>query len=314
MLHLWLGNICASLELRLELARDPLRRNLWGSPIPQRESLMVLSPFELKRARWGFTCENCVRVGSRLDKDDYIRIRDQKITEFPENHTQIVRDIVKSYNLRFPERCRDCERAKKRYQRMRKTLDSIWQYCWSLPGSIYKRPKILTFGLPSSPTERSDSSFEIDLLKSKMKEALVILRHHGVRGGVYVTEVTSRLCNLDYYEHGFMQWKHHAHVHMVCVAPWKNKKSLDQLNNCLGPIGLGYIYFEAPRGDVKAAKNHISGYIAKYLSKQGHRKKRFGCILESSFDSLEIHRENVRAADLNYRSKSLTTKRSNVKV
>lgn len=185
-------------------------------------------------------------------------------------------DKLRSMNLRYPTRCKECERKKKRYQRMKRVLDDIWEYYFQLPGSIYKRPKILTFGLPSSPTERSDSSVELKALKKKMPEAIKILRHHGIKGGIYVTECTTRLVPL---EEGFMHFKHHAHIHMVCVAPFKKKNQLSQLNNCLMPIGLGYVYFEAVREKkTKDAKKHVAGYIAKYLSKEGHRKTRFGCI------------------------------------
>lgn len=246
-----------------------------------------MSPIELKKARWGFTCENCPYRSSRYYVDDYIRWKTGIDTSG--NST------FRSLNVKYPKRCRECERQKKRYQRMRKTLDTIWSYCWSLPGSIYKRPKIITFGLPSSPTERSDSSVKLNLLKSKMKDALVTLRHHGIRGGVYVTEMTSRLCNLDYYEDGFMKWKHHAHVHMVCVAPFKNKESLNQLNECLKPLGLGYVYYEAPRGHWKQAKKHIARYIAKYLSKQGHRKRRFGVLLDYTPETLTAKRRNLQS-------------------
>lgn len=229
-----------------------------------------MSPIELKKAHWGFTCPNCPYKSSRLFVDDYISWK-----------TGITTDGVSTYkslNIKYPKRCVNCEREKKRYQRMRKALDLVWNYCWQ-QGSIYRRPKIITFGFPSEPTDRPVGDVELRALKSKMKEAIVTLRHHGIKGGVYVTEMTSRLCNLDQYPDGFMKWKHHAHIHMVCVAPFKKQEALNQLNECLKPLGLGYVYYEAPRGHWKKAKKHIARYIAKYLSKEGHRKKKFGVIL-----------------------------------
>lgn len=195
-------------------------------------------------------------------------------------------------NLQFPVRCKSCSRDWKRYQRMRRRLNAIWAASWDFFGCdytvvdeegvvdcdekcpcdkcrIYSRPKLITFALPSQNSEDYEDRYnQIKLLAKKMKKALKILRTNGVLGGTFVIECTSRLTELS---EGFLHWKHHAHVHMVALAPKVPFAALPEFSKQLLPIGLGRINYIAP-----TKRKEVAGYISKYITKDTVHSRTWG--------------------------------------
>ncbi len=219
-----------------------------------------MSPTQVKRepAPFSFTCKRCFWHGNKnreLDVDMHGRLRER------------YRDFLID---RFPIRCRECEKKKKRFSRMVKRVDNIYFFSMGFLNSTYRMPKLITFALPSTKSESyCEREVQIELLKTKLKSARSILfEQGGVLGGTYVIECTSRLLPL---EEGFLSWKHHAHVHMVGVAPFIPRKHLVEFCECLFPIGLGRINYKVPKNS-----RAIASYISKYLVKDKNNSRTFG--------------------------------------
>jgi hypothetical protein len=151
-------------------------------------------------------------------------------------------------------------------------LDKVWHISYNLGDKRYSRPKLITFALPSIITFDSEPTSELSSLKKLLPNARKILMDHGILGGVYVPEVTTR----SYSFMGTRCYKHHAHVHMVAVAPYIHPKQLKRFSECLMPLGLGRINYVAPKGHWKSAKRKVASYISKYLCKDNRRTSSFG--------------------------------------
>ena len=225
---------------------------------------------------WGCTCPECPWVPPR-GEDDYVQT--MRYSSRTGNRTYA--------NIKYPVRCRSCATKQKRYQRMRRRLNKIWECsytffnsgcelhrleCQCSNCSIYAKPKLITFALPSTISENyEEKNYQVDLLKKKMKKCLKILRSNGVLGGTFVIECTSRLVEPEY---GLMNWKHHAHVHMVAIAPKVPRAALSEFCEQLLPLGLGRINYKAPRG--KGARRKVASYISKYITKNKVHSRTFG--------------------------------------
>lgn len=218
--------------------------------------------------QWGFTCDDCLYRPSKDDADDYIRVLRRTNKNWRYSH--------RSFNLRYPERCRKCERNKKRYQRMRRRLTKIYDTAEALDDWKYRRPKLITFALPSLWTFDRDGTEELKQLRSLLPAARKILSDQGILGGVYVPEMTTR----SFQDIGGEVFKHHAHIHMVAVAPFVNKDKLKEFCESLMPLGLGRINYVAPRG--AGSKNKVASYISKYLTKDGRVCASFGIMRKGS--------------------------------
>jgi hypothetical protein len=188
--------------------------------------------------------------------------------------------------LSLPERCKKCAAKYRRKLRMRKRVEKIIDIC-SEQDKKYSRPKLLTFAYPVQTSPSYQDRFGlIDEMKLLLPKALKILDKHGVIGGTYVIECTSRLANLDVYTEGFMQWKHHPHVHMVGVAPFIHPTKLDEWCQMLMPIGLGRIKYDAVKVKYINDEGHaeidysgrkkVSDYLIKYLVKNKTITRSFG--------------------------------------
>ena len=153
---------------------------------------------------------------------------------------------------------------------MRRRLTKIYDTAESLDDWKYRRPKLITFALPSLWTFDPDGVDELKQLRSLLPAARKILFEHGVIGGVYVPEMTTR----SYQDIGGEVFKHHAHIHMVAIAPFVNKDKLKEFCEILMPLGLGRINYVAPRG--AGSKNKVASYISKYLTKDGRVCASFG--------------------------------------
>ena len=213
---------------------------------------------------FSFTCDNCVYRGNRSHDTNYV-----SSTYIDDNN---VRYRKWSESDKYPERCKECSRKAKRHTRMVNRLDKIWHISYELNDKRYSRPKLITFALPSIFTFDPEPSSELSKLKSLLPNARKILMDHGILGGVYVPEVTTR----SYSFMGVKCYKHHAHIHMVALAPYIHKSKLADFCTILQPLGLGRINYVAPAGHWKSAKRKVASYISKYLCKEHRRTSSFG--------------------------------------
>lgn len=223
-----------------------------------------MSPKQVKRSEFGFTCPQCHFVPDIDDVDDYIRTH-RMSSKTGERSTK---------NLKWPVRCSLCERNKKRYQRMRRRLEKIWDLGFAQSSPLYKRPKLITFALPSIWTFEEDPNAEVKKLEKLLPHARAILQDNNVRGGAYVLECTTRSFN----EYGTPVFKHHAHVHMVAIAPYVHRTKLKEFCEQLIPLGLGRINYEAPSGKYGEAVKKVAAYISKYLVKDKRQARTFGIL------------------------------------
>jgi hypothetical protein len=216
---------------------------------------------------WGFTCKSCPYVPEVCHEDDYIRVpRNWKDPKYGETK--------KTVNLRFPERCKTCDTKKKRADRRKKAIARVFAMSAEIGAMnpTYNYPKLITFALPVQPSKDYEERYrQIKLLEKKLPKARKILMKNGALGGTFAIECTSRLANLDVYPEAFMQWKHHAHVHAVCVSNFVHHSKLSEYCEQLIPLGLGRINLKAPRSYDK-----VAAYISKYLSKENQRHRTFG--------------------------------------
>jgi hypothetical protein len=158
---------------------------------------------------------------------------------------------------------------------MRRRLTKIYDTAESLDDWKYRRPKLITFALPSLWTFDPDGVAELKRLRELLPGARKLLVEAGVLGGVYVPEMTTR----SYQDIGGMVYKHHAHIHMVAVAPFFPSNKLKEFCEILMPLGLGRINYVAPRGT--GSKNKVASYISKYLTKDGRVCASFGIMRAS---------------------------------
>lgn len=214
---------------------------------------------------WGYTCKSCPWVPEVSDSDDFIRVKIRESMNPKDS---------RSHNLRFPKRCKSCDTKKKRSTRRRKAIARVFGMSAGIGSFLptYNYPKLITFALPVKPSEEYENRFDqVKLLESKMPKARKLLMKNGTLGGTFAIECTSRLANLDVYPDAFMQWKHHAHVHAVCVSNFVHHSKLSEYCEQLIPIGLGRINLKAPRNS-----KIVADYISKYLSKENQRHRTFG--------------------------------------
>ena len=159
---------------------------------------------------------------------------------------------------------------------MNKRLGRIYDVAESLNEKRYLRPKLITFALPSIWTFDSTGENQVELLKSRLAGARKVLLDHGVLGGSYVVECTTRSIN----DIGGVAYKHHAHIHMVAIAPYIHKTKLKSFCEILLPLGLGRINYEAPRG--VGSRKKVARYISKYLTKDNRSCASFGIMRRKS--------------------------------
>lgn len=155
---------------------------------------------------------------------------------------------------------------------MRVRLEKIWELSWAEPAQMYRRPKLITFALPSLWTFEESGEGQVMQLNKLLPKARKTLQENKVKGGSYVLECTTR----SYTFLGTTIYKHHAHVHMVAVAPFIHRSKLSKFCEQLQPIGLGRINYIAPQGHWREAQQQVAGYISKYLVKDNRTCRSFG--------------------------------------
>lgn len=224
---------------------------------------------------WGWSCPDCPWLPPRGGEPDYVTVTRRVEHDWGHSFEQ------RSLAVHVPIRCESCDRQKKRQTRMRNRVRKAFRIARKM-GSVYSRPKLITFALPSvTSSDYSDRFNQIRLLNSRLPRARSILKDNGVRGGLMVIECTSRLVSLD--QGNLLEWKHHAHVHSVCIAPYMRRDRFVKFSTCLMQLGLGRLNIEA-----LSSKTHnrdqamiaVSTYVSKYLNKDGGRCRSFGIMRE----------------------------------
>ena len=237
-----------------------------------------------KEVPWNFTCKACKHVPSRTIDEDGLQIEED---DYQRTHrvSRVTGDKTKK-NLRWPIRCRSCDTENRRYHRMVKRLKRIYSMSEGIGQfhPIMRMPKLITFALPSVETIESDNSSELKKLNKLMPKARELLTSKGIIGGTYVLECTTRLIWSDLAVEKQM-WKHHAHVHMVAIAPAIKRNKLSEFCKMLMPLGLGRINYKAPKGKwveipgnrfYVTAEKQVAKYIGKYLVKDNQSSRTFG--------------------------------------
>ena len=234
--------------------------------------------------QWAFTCSNCHFIPDK----QFIatNIKDSGaisgVWTWPEPDYVTTHRLSKRTGrpglraLHMPDRCNSCKAAYRRSTRMRRRIKRIFELCDELPTG-YKVPKLLTFALPVPVSDfYSDRVQLIAELDSLLPSARKELKKNGILGGAYVIECTSRLLPMDNGGAVF-QWKHHPHVHMVCIG--KYQKDIKAFCETLLPLGLGRINYEATR-----SRKKIGNYLSKYLVKDNQRSRSFGIVYKSKLN------------------------------
>ncbi len=185
----------------------------------------------------------------------------------------------------LPTRCTDCDTRYRRFKRCNEAVDKLRDTADALKlrglrklsdRDMYKYLKLITFALPSVETTQSSWEPEMKRLLSKMPKAIKILQSNGIMQGTWVPEVTSResYCELEWPRRTF--YKHHAHVHAICIAPKVPKEHLDEFGNQLVPLGLGEFNYQGIDTKDTVSNDKIIDYVTKYLTKDGLRRHSFG--------------------------------------
>lgn len=250
----------------------------------------IASKEEPEKPLWGFTCSECHWVPpSRDEEPDYASFVRHYVGSTP---------VWGSIALHVPQRCTECDTRKKRWSRMKRRVKAVYDAAHEMPGRRYRRPKFLTFGLPTGPSPRWEDR---EVLRRRLESRLPRARERlmeelGVKGGVYVIEMTSRLLPLRtvpvpttgrsghwmlWEKQPIGWWKHHPHVHMVVVAPHIKPENMAEACGVLTPMGLGRINLRALSSDTHKraeAEKAVARYVAKYLNKDGGRLRSFGVL------------------------------------
>ena len=248
--------------------------------------LTLLTSKEVRNVPWNFTCKACLHVPSRTLDEDGLQIEEDDYQRTHRNSP--VKDDKTKKNLRWPVRCRSCDTENRRYHRMVKRLKRIYAMSEGIGQflPIMRMPKLITFALPSVETIESEAEVEIKKLEKLLPAARSLLTKNGVLGGTYVIECTTRLIWSDLAVEEQM-WKHHAHVHMVAVAPGVHRSKLKDFCEMLMPLGLGRINYKAPKGKwieypgvrfYLTAEKQVAKYISKYLVKDQRSSRTFGVL------------------------------------
>ncbi len=235
---------------------------------------IISSPLTSKEESWAYTCPKCPFIPDRDSVDDFVRI----IRTDP-NHK--LYGYTKSFNLRFPMRCKPCDARKKRTQRMRRRIAQVFRMSSGIGAfdRTYNFPKLVTFALVdeyySQGSPKEDRSILLAKLNSKLPKVWKKLMNQGMLGGTFVLECNTKLIWSDLAVENQM-WRHHPHVHCVAVSNFIHHKKIVEYSAQLLPMGLGRI-------NLKAAKaiNTVADYIGKYISKDNVRARTFGVMRSS---------------------------------
>lgn len=232
---------------------------------------------------WKYTCPNCwvpdkVPIFTNFGKDRWDCIWVPADPDYVRTDRISKRTGERGKKpLNLPDRCNACKARYRRASRMGKRMDRIHDVAKDTPKCTV--PKLITFALPSqwftweSPSSRDE---QMSALNALLPKARRVLQDNGVLGGSYVLECTYKwIPDLDCFTHP--QYKFHAHVHMVAIAPWIQPAKLSDWCAQLMPLGLGRINYEAVRSRRRTAE-----YVSKYLIKDKVTCRTFGIMRGAS--------------------------------
>jgi len=205
---------------------------------------------------YAFTCSRCKSHGDRELDDDWVITRNYTGPE------------AMWKNLKYPDRCRRCEKHKKRYQRMRRSLERLLEFSLEYRQGY---PKMVTVALPSVPDD--PRTLEEQLAELKRKWKAFRLSHQGVLflGGVYATESTLKV-NFDRDKGPWFGIKHHVHIHAVVAMPYlSTHKELIEFSESSLKFGLGRTSLRGRPTNAtgKSFVKHLAHYLSKYVTKHG---------------------------------------------
>lgn len=234
--------------------------------------------------RWKYTCPKCTFVPDKVPVFTHFLQEEWKCVWRPADPDYVRTHRISKRTgefgkrpLNLPDRCNACKARYRRATRMGKRMDRIHDVAKDTPKCAI--PKLITFALPSqwftweSPSSREE---QMSALNALLPKARKVLQANGVLGGSYVLECTYKwIPDLNHFTHP--QYKFHAHVHMVAIAPWIHPTKLADWCGQLIPLGLGRINYEAVKSRKRTAE-----YVSKYLVKDKVQCRTFGIMRRQS--------------------------------
>ncbi len=204
---------------------------------------------------FAFTCPKCEYRGNTEADLEFVKTLTPASTH----------DGRKSVEIeKWPWRCQECKAQKKKYTRMKKTLQRLTDY------SMDKKmgyPKMLTVALPSEYGDDRSKLEQITELRKKWRKLRAVLKEAaGIDAGVSVVECTTKV---DFSKDLYGVPKYHAHIHAAVCMPYKPKEEFVELCSSAGEsVGLGRLNIVGKKsGRSYDYKKHLANYLSKYLSK-----------------------------------------------
>ncbi len=228
------------------------------------------SPIQVKKVdtSFSFTCTECDFRGDVSADPDW-------------NWIMTPRGYYWKETDKYPNRCRTCERNKKRFQRMKRSIQKLYDISFD-KYRTYGYPKMLTVGLPSKWNDDRHHKDQVKELKKRFKKLRQELLHYQVEGGIFQVELTQKV-RFDNDLYG--EEKYHAHVHAVVVMPYIPPKALPAFSEIGLKFGLGRIHIRGKDKSYKRSKDyksHLASYLSKYITKDNvnGRSSRWGCMMK----------------------------------
>ena len=223
--------------------------------------------------KWTFVCSKCHWKGDKSGEVEYHRI--------PVRNPWVWKTTRFIEVGKYPHRCYECDRNRKRYERMKKALKTLDSWNHHLERNLGP-PKMYTIGLISQPDDSRTLHEQILEIKSKWK----ILRNHLLeefpntwRGGISNVEVTHKI-NFDRTKGNWFGVKYHVHIHAAVLMGYLPPAAFTQFAELPLAFGLGRANIVVrQRGENYGKyKSHLANYMAKYITKgaMSQRSIRFG--------------------------------------
>ncbi len=240
--------------------KTPKGRENEPSPIQDKE---VVREF-------AFTCTNCQFRGDLTTDPDWNWIHTPRGYKWKETD-------------RYPNRCKECEKIKKRFQRMKRAIQKLYDITFN-KYRTYGYPKMMTVGLPSQWNDTRSKNEQIMELKKKFRILRKDLLNYQIEGGVFSVECTQKV---RFENDIYGEEKYHAHIHAVVIMPWIPPKALPDFCAIGLKHGLGRMNIKGKtNGDYDRPmdyKSHLASYLSKYITKEGvnGRSSRWGAMMKS---------------------------------
>lgn len=239
------------------------------------------SPLQVEEVvrEFAFTCDKCDMRGDRTREPDVTELKSAfggpSLWVWNEKKSDFLID-------KYPDRCKDCERNKKRYQRMKRAIQKLYDISFT-KYKTYGYPKMLTIALPSKWNDSRTRDEQVRELKTRWRILRKELLNYQLEGGVFSVECTQKV-RFDNDLYG--EEKYHAHIHAVVILPWIPRNRLKDFCALGLKLGLGRMNIKGKGdGDYERPadyKSHLASYLAKYITKDGvnGRASRWGCMMK----------------------------------